>query len=58
MKMDDREEQFSKAPLPIVRSLEPDSNVTVFRFMQERKQFSPSLSTPEGRQMDDREKQL
>jgi hypothetical protein len=39
-------------------SLEPDSKVTVKRDAHPEKHFSPSVSTEEGMQIDESEKQL
>jgi hypothetical protein len=57
MQMDIREEQSANAPFPITRSPDPDSNVTVLRFLQSLKQAFMSLSTLAGMQMDAREGQ-
>jgi hypothetical protein len=52
-----REVQPSKALSSTVVGLEPDSNVTVLRLLQSKKQCLLMIATLDGIQMDDRELQ-
>jgi hypothetical protein len=42
----------------MIDSLEPDSNIKVERFLQSAKQWSPTVSTDEGMQIDRSDEQL
>jgi hypothetical protein len=53
MQIDETDEQFQNADSANDESLEPDSIVTVERELHPSKQFSPSISTEEGMQIDE-----
>jgi hypothetical protein len=58
MQIDESEAHFSKAWSSIDKSLESDSNVTVERAADVEKAYPASLSTDEGMEMDESDRQL
>jgi hypothetical protein len=57
MQIDESDEQYKNADSSMNESLEPDSNVTAERDLHPWKQSGPSLSTEDGMQMDESDKQ-
>jgi hypothetical protein len=55
--MNKSDEQCEKAEIPTSERLEFDSNVTVARALQEKKQESPISLTEEGIQIDESDEQ-
>jgi hypothetical protein len=52
MKTDESDEQNANAPASRRESLEPGSNVTVARLSHRKKQFEPTVTTEQGRQIE------